>query len=108
MTKEFDSTVMQKSKFRNKFLKDKIKQTRKVIELNAISVKKEENEKIYFSSLDTNKITENRTFWRTVVPFSSKNLSKSEKKLLIKLKKILLMINFIKHLTTSFQKLFPI
>lgn len=48
MTKEFDNTVMQKSRFRNKFLRDKIKQTWKVIELNAISVKKEENEKNIF------------------------------------------------------------
>ena len=35
--------------------------------------------KEYFNNLDTKKVTDNKTFWRTVVPtFSSKN-SKSDK-----------------------------
>ena len=49
-------------------------------------------------SLDINKITDNKTFWRTIVPSSTKK----------KTLKFLMIKNFVEYLTTFFQMLFPV
>ena len=82
----------------------------KIVKFHATSVKKLRKAKqLYLSYLDTNEITDNRTFWRRVVPLSTKRGHKVIKLFMRKEEKIFVMTkNFVKYLTTSFQKLFPI
>lgn len=82
----------------------------KIVKFHATSVKKLRKAKqLYLSYLDTNEITDNRTFWRRVVPLSAKRDHKVIKLFMRKEEKIFVMTkNFVKYLTTSFQKLFPI
>ena len=59
--------------------------------------------KEYFSNLDIKKVTDNKTFWRTVVPnFSNKN-SKSEKIILNEEGKTVL---YVKELCRTFSTYF--
>ena len=72
---------MKRSKLRNKYLKSKSLTDRKNynIQRNFCQKLLRTTKKEYFNNLDTKKITDNKTFWRTVVPtFSNKN-SKSDK-----------------------------
>ena len=72
---------MKRSRLRNKYLKSKSLTDRKNYNIQRNFCKKllRTTKKEYFNNLDTKKITDNKTFWRTVVPtFSNKNL-KSDK-----------------------------
>ena len=60
--------------------------------------------KIVFWHTSYKKITENRTFWQTVVPLFTKRRQKAKKLFLMKQKNIFLMIRkFTQFLITSFQ-----
>ena len=72
---------MKRSRLRNKYLKSKSLTARKYSNIQRNFCKKllRTTKKEYFNNLDTKKTTDNKTFWRTVVPtFSNKN-SKSDK-----------------------------
>ena len=72
---------MKRSRLRNKYLKSKSLTDRKNYNIQHNFCKKllRTTKKEYFNNLDTKKITDNKTFWRTVAPtFSNKN-SKSDK-----------------------------
>ena len=72
---------MKRSRLRNKYLKSKSLTDRKKYNIQRNFCKKllRTTKKEYFNNLDTKKVTDNKTFWRTVVPtFSNKN-SKSDK-----------------------------
>ena len=71
---------MKQSRLRNKYLKSKSLTDRKNCNIQRNFCKKLlTTKKEHFNNLDTKKVIDNKTFWRTVVPtFSNKN-SKSDK-----------------------------
>ena len=73
VNKDFNKAIMQRSKLRNAYLKDKARAAR-------IAYKKQRNvcvsilrqsKKCYYENLDTKNITANKKFWGTVKPFFS-------------------------------------
>ena len=81
MTKELHNAVIKRSRYRNKFLKDKSQTSRENYKIQRNLCKKllRKTKKSYFESLNTKKITDNRTFWKTAVPLSTNKASKGEK-----------------------------
>ena len=89
MTKELHDAIMKRSRYRNKFLKDK-SQTRSEnykIQRNLCKKLLRKTKKSYFESLNTKKITDNRTFWKTVVPLFTNKASRGEKIILTEAEK---------------------
>ena len=81
MAKNLHKEIMKPSRLRNKYLKSKSLTDRKNYNIQRNFCKKllRTTKKEYLNNLDTKKITDNKTFWRTVVlTFSNKN-SKGEK-----------------------------
>ena len=81
MNKTLSQAIMQKTKLRNKFLKDPI-------EHNKISYTKQRNwcvlllrkeKKEYFADLNEKNIIVNKKFWQTVKPFRSEKIKSREK-----------------------------
>ena len=72
---------MKRSKYRNKLLKDKSQTSMKNYKIQRNLRKKllRKAKTSYFESLNTKNITDNRTFWQTVVPLFTKKASKVEK-----------------------------
>ena len=67
---------MKRSRLRNKYVKSKSLTDRKKYNIQRKFCKKllRTTKKEYFNNLDTKKVTDNKTFWRTVVTtFSNKN-----------------------------------
>ena len=81
MTKELHNAIMKRSRYRNKFLKDKSQTSRENYKIQRNLCKKllRKTKKSYFESLNTKKITDNRTFWKTVVPLFTNKASRGEK-----------------------------
>ena len=81
MTKELNNAIMKRSKYRNKFLKDKSQTSRENYKIQRNLCKKllRKRKKSYFESFNIKKITDNRTFWQNVVPPFTKKASKGEK-----------------------------
>ena len=84
MTKELHDVIMKRSRYRNKFLKDKSQTSRENYKIQRNLCKKllRKTKKSYFESLNTKKITDNRTFWKTVVPLFTNKASRGEKTIL--------------------------
>ena len=76
---------MKQSKLRNKYLKSKSLTDRKNYNIQRNFCKKllKPTKKEYFNNLDTKKVTDNTTFWKTVVPISSNKNQKNGKITLI-------------------------
>ena len=81
MTKDLHQAIMKRSKLRNKFLKSRNLSDRKNYTSQRNLCKKllKSTKRTYFNNLDIRKVTDNRTFWKTVVPLFSNKFSKSEK-----------------------------
>ena len=81
MTKELQYAIMKRSRYRNKFLKYKSHTSRENYKIQWNLCKKllRKTKKSYFESLNTKRITDNRTFWQTAVPLFTKKASKDEK-----------------------------
>ena len=81
MTKDLHQAIMKRSKLRNKFLKSRNLSDRKNYTSQRNLCKKllKNTKRTYFNNLDIRKVTDNRTFWKTVVPLFSNKFSKSEK-----------------------------
>ena len=80
MSKELHKAIMKRSRLRNKFLKHRTETTKKNYSTKRNLCKKllKNTKKTYFENLDTKKITDNRSFWRTVPQLFTQNSSKSE------------------------------
>ena len=90
MNKKLSKEIMKRSRLRNKFLNTRSELDRKVYNkqrnyvVNLLrNVKKE-----FYGNLNTNVLTENRTFWKTVKPFLSEKSKKASKITLIENEKI--------------------
>ena len=124
MTKDFYNAIMKRSRLKNKYWSDKSLKNREKVKIcgkirtritqntgTFYAVKKllRKTKKTYFSNLDTNIITGNWIFLQTVALLFTKSGQMVKKILLLKEEEIFLMIhNFLKHLRTSLQTLFPI
>ena len=78
---ELYNAVMKRSRYRNKFLKHKSQTSREKYKIQRNSCKNllRKTKILYFESLNTKKIMNNRTFWKTVVPLFTKKASHDEK-----------------------------
>ena len=75
MTKEFNKAIMKRPRLRNKLLKNKneINKNNYKVQRNYCKKLLKTTKKQYFNNLNTSKVTDNRTFWKAVVPlFTSK------------------------------------
>ena len=81
MTKNLHKEIMKRSRLRNKYLKSKSLTDRKNYNIQRNFCKKllRTTKKEFFNNLDTKKITDNKKFWRTVVPTFSNNNLESDK-----------------------------
>ena len=81
MTKDLHKAIMKRCKLRNTFLKFRTLSDRKNYTSQRNLCKKllKNTKRTYFSNLGIKKITDNRTFWKTVAPLFSNKFSKSEK-----------------------------
>ena len=81
MSKDLHEAIMKRSKLRNKFLKSRNLSDRKNYTSQRNLCKKllKNTKRTFFNNLDIRKVTDNRTFWKTVVPLFSNKFSKSEK-----------------------------
>ena len=77
MTKDLHKAIMKRSKLRNKFLKSRRKNH--TSQRNLCKKLLKNTKRTYFNNLDIKKVTDNRTFWKTIVPLFSSKFSKSEK-----------------------------
>ena len=71
MTKTFLKAIIQRTRFRNKFLKNPADQNKLIYNKQrnfCVSLPRKEK-KEYFSKLNEKDITDNRKFWDTVKPF---------------------------------------
>ena len=81
MIKDFHKAIIKRSKLRNKFLKSKNLSDRKnyASQINLCKKLLKNTKRTYFNNLDIRKVTDDRTFWKTVVPLFSIKFSKGEK-----------------------------
>ena len=72
---------MKRSRYRNKLLKVKSQTSMENYKIQQNLCKKllRKTEKSYFESLNTKKITDDRTFWKNVVPLFTNKVSRGEK-----------------------------
>ena len=112
MTKVLHVAFMKRSRLTNKFLRDKNQANRDNYKIQGNLCKKplRKTNNLYFTNVDTKKITDNtnRTFHKTVIPFIRNKPSKSE--IIINDKgdkSISDENNFVKYLTHYFLMLYP-
>ena len=81
MSKELHKAIMKRSRLRNIFLKHRTDTNKKNYNSQRNLFKKllKNTKKFYFENLDTKKIIDNRSFWRTVLPLFTQISSKGEK-----------------------------
>ena len=80
MIKTFSKAIMQRTHFRNKFLKNATDQNKLINNKQrnfCVSLLRKEK-KEYFAKLNENDITDNRKFWHTVKPFLSDKVKSRE------------------------------
>ena len=71
MSKELHKAILKRSILRNISLKHRADTNKKTTALKEVPVKNTKNP--YFENLDTKNITDNRSFWRTVLPLFTQN-----------------------------------
>ena len=79
MTKTFSKAIMQRTRFRNKFLKNPTDQNKLIYNKQrnfCVSLLRKEK-KEYFAKLNEKDITDNKKFWHTVKPFLSDKVKSS-------------------------------
>ena len=80
---------MKRSRYRNKILKDKSHTSRENYKIQRNLCKKllRKTKTSHFESLNTKKMTDNRTFWKTFVPLFTNKVSRGEKIILTEAEK---------------------
>ena len=73
MTKALTKAVMKRSELESKYLRNKSYQNMKIYKKkkNFCSKLYKTERKTFYSKIDTRKITDNKTFWKTMTPFLS-------------------------------------
>ena len=68
VTKTLSKAIMQRTRFRNKFLKNPTTENRLIYNRQRnLFITSKKREKEYFANLNEKDITDNRTFWRIVI-----------------------------------------
>ena len=91
MTKELHKAIMKRPRLRNEFLKNKneINKNNYKVQRNYCKKLLKTTKKKYFNNLNTSKVTDNRTFWKAVVPVFTNKPSRGAKVILKEGKKII-------------------
>ena len=81
MTKELHKAIMKRSRLGNKFLKNRTENNQKNSKHQRDFCKKflRTTKKSCYSNLDIKKVTDNKTFWKTIIPLFTKRPLKGEK-----------------------------
>ena len=85
MNKELHMAIMHRSKLRNRYLKDKTDKNRKKCnkQRNYCVGLSRKTKQEYYENLDITKITDNKTFWKTVGPYFRERFCDAQKITLI-------------------------
>ena len=96
--------IMNRSKLKNKFLKENSEENRLAYnkQRNLCTSLLWKEKKAYFENLDTSKITDNKTFWKTMKPMFSKKCVTKESMTLVKDDEIVLESQAIAELFNKF------
>ena len=85
INKTLSKEVMKRTRLRNKFLKDRNDCNKRELskQRNYCVSLLRKSKKVYYSNLDEKKVTDNKTFWKTIKPFLSDKLVSRAKLILI-------------------------
>ena len=81
MNKTLSKEIMKRTRLRNKFFKNRNDYNKKEFskQRNYCVSLVRKSKKLYYSNLDEKKVTDNKTFWKTIKPFLSKKIVSREK-----------------------------
>ena len=81
MNKTLSKEIMKRTRLRNKFLKNKNDYNKREFskQRNYCVSLVRKSKKLYYSNLDEKKVTDNKTFWKTIKPFLSNKIMSREK-----------------------------
>ena len=91
MNKKLSKEIMKRSRLRNKFLNTRSDLDRKVHnkQRNHVVSLLRKGKKQFYSILNTNNLTESRTFWKTVTPFLTDKTNKTSRITLIEEERVM-------------------
>ena len=108
MNKTLSKEIMKRTRLRNKFFKNRNDYNKKEFSKQrnyCVSVVRK-SKKLHYSNLDEKKITDDKTFWKTIKPFLSNKIVSREKVTLIEEDEIVESdINTAQILNTSFSNI---
>ena len=86
MNRSIKKEIMNRSRLKNKFLKENYEENRLAYnkQRNLCTSLLRKEKKAYFENLDTSKMTDNKTFWKTIKPMFSKKCVTKESITLVK------------------------
>ena len=86
MNRSIKKEIMNRSRLKNKFLKENSEENRLAYnkQRNLCTSLLRKKKKAYFENLDSSKITDNKTFWKTIKPMFSKKCMTKENITLVK------------------------
>ena len=93
MNKTLSKEIMKRTRLRNKFLKNRNDYNKREFskQRNYYVSLFTKSEKLYYSNLDEKKVTDNKTFWKTIKPFLSDKTVSKEKVMKMKALKVIIM-----------------
>ena len=108
MNNTLSKEIMKRTRLRNKFLKNRNDYNKREFskQRNYCVPYVRKSKKLYYSNLDEKKVTDNKTFWKTIKPFLSNKIMSREKVTLIEEDEIVESdINTAQILNTSFSNI---
>ena len=93
INKTLSEEIMKRTRLRNKFLKNRNDYNKREFskQRNYYVSLFTKSEKLYYSNLDEKKVTDNKTFWKTIKPFLSDKTVSKEKVMKMKALKVIIM-----------------
>ena len=81
INKTFSKEIVKRTRLRNRFLKDRNDYNKREFskQRNYCVSLVRKSKKLYYSNLDEKKVTDNKTFWKTIKPFLSDKIASREK-----------------------------
>ena len=91
MNKKLSKVIMHRTRLRNNFLRNRSDENKRKYskQQNYCVSLLRKTKKSYYNNLNEKKITDNKTFWKTVKPFLSDKTPSDEKRTLIEKDKII-------------------
>ena len=93
INKTLSKGIMKRTRLRNKFLKNRNDYNKREFskQRNYCVSLVRKSKKLYYSNLDEKKVTDNKTFWKTIKPFLSDKTVSKEKVMKMKALKVIIM-----------------